>query len=157
MVRLRLLGWLGLVVCLAGCFDPKAEDVVRDWRPLGPGGPTLATALGDSPRAKGVIWETYAGKDGATTVRVSVEYDATASAGACPDPAKGMRPAARIFLLLDISVSPAGTVAPVAARAQVYTAKGYFEEYPLDLTVMADLMTKTFPLPCADLALPDYL
>jgi hypothetical protein len=86
-----------------------------------------------------------------------VEYDAAAAAGTCPTPAKGLQPAARIFLLLDFTVASNRSVTPVSARAQVYTAKGYYEDYPLDLTVMADLMAKAFPLPCTDLALPEYL
>ena len=155
MIRMLLGLWLSL--SLYGCLDPKAEDVVRDWRPMGQSGPTLGAAVTASPLARSQTWETYAGEAGATTVRLSVEYDAAAAAGTCPTPAKGLQPAARIFLLLDFTVASNRSVTPVSARAQVYTAKGYYEDYPLDLTVMADLMAKVFPLPCTDLVLPDYL
>jgi len=148
---------LGIVALAAGCLAPRPEVVARNWRPLGRGGPTLETALLTSPGRAGIVWETYAGEGGAQVVRVTEEYDPAGTEDFCPTAPAGMRRAARVFLLVEVTVSPDRQAAFAGARAQAYSAKGYFAEYPLDAGVMADLMTRTFPLPCADLFLPDYL
>lgn len=148
----------GVLLVLAGCFAPKPQETVQAWRPLGTGGPTLAEALAASPGRKQVVWESYAAdQGGGSLVRASVEYWPAGADATCPPPAAGSRRAVRLFLLLEFTVSPARAVTCSGARAQVYTAKGSFEEYPLSLGVMADLMAGAFPLPCADLDLPDYL
>lgn len=156
MVRL-LSAALLLAAVLSGCLAPKAEDLVRDWHPLGSEGLTLGQALLASPYRKNIVWEDYAGEADAVMVRASVEYDPASAGGVCPAGPADMARAARVFLLLEFSVSPAGEVTFSAAREQAYSAKGYFEETPLDLAVMADLMTRTFPLPCDGLDLPNYL
>jgi hypothetical protein len=148
---------LSLLVVLAGCFAPKAEVTVRNWRPLGAGGLALAQVLALSPNAKNVVWESLDGAGDETVVRVSVEYDPRRAAANCPPPAAGLATAARCFLLLDFSVTPGGVVTFFAAKAQTYSAKGYFQEYPLDIGVMADLVARVFPLPCEAIALPSYL
>jgi hypothetical protein len=155
MARLALLA--ACLVVLTGCFTPKDQAAVQNWRPMGAGGPSLAEALDASPGRKSVVWESFTGEAGEPLVRVTVEYRPAGAQARCPNPASGTQRAARIFLVLECAVSPAGAVTPTGARAQVYTAKGYYEEYPLSLEVMADLMARAFPLPCADLDLPDYL
>lgn len=146
------------VLTASGCFAPEAQVVARNWRPLGPRGLTLGQLLAVSPNVKGVVWETFAGEPGQTVARASVEYHPDAAAAGCPALGKGMTLAARVFLILDLAVTKAdGTVTFLAAKAQAYNADGYFEEYWLDMGVMAALASKTFPLPCADLGVPAYL
>jgi hypothetical protein len=153
----RLVGIVLLAAALAGCFAPGEQVAVRNWRPLGPGGLTLGQLLAVSPCCKAVTWESYVGAGGATMVRTAVEYDPVRAAGGCPMPGAGRITAARVFLLLEFAVTPAGGVTFVAARGQAYSARGYFEEYPLDIGVMADIAARAFPLPCPDISLPDYL
>lgn len=153
----RLSGLLALVLLLGGCFAPHEQVVVRNWRPLGPGGLTLGQLLAVSPGVRAVVWESFAGPGGATVVRVSVEYDPARAAAGCPPPGAGQALAARCFFLLDCTVAPDGGVTVAAARAQAYSARGYFEALPLDLGVVADLVARASPLPCAAIALPDYL
>lgn len=148
---------LVLALVTAGCFTPRPETLARQWRPLGAGGPTLEYALLTSPHRANIVWETYAGQGDGSVVRVSVEYDMDGASRECPPVAAGLARPARAFLLVEFAVSPAGVVTFSSAWAQVYSAKGYFEEYPLDAAVMADLMTRTFPLSCSDLVLPSYL
>lgn len=148
---------LGAALLTTGCFAPRAETLARNWRPLGRSGPTLETALLRSPGRANIVWETYAGQKGAQVVRVTVEYDPAGTADFCPTAPAGMRRAVRAFFLLEVTVAPDRTVEFAAARAQAYSAKGAFAEYPLDAGVIADLVTRTFPLPCAALFLPNYL
>jgi len=148
---------LGMAVLAAGCFAPRPEVLARDWRPLGRTGPTLETALLQSPGRANIVWETYDDAKAVQVVRMTVEYDPDGTVAFCPAAPAGMRRAARVFLVLEVTVSPDRTVAFSGARVQAYSAKGYFEEYPLDPGVMADLVTRTFPLPCPNLFLPNYL
>jgi len=155
MVRKAMLAWL--LLCLAGCFGPGPQDLVRQWKPMGASGPTLDQALATSPWRKNTTWESFAGEGGQTLVRLTVEYQPAGAEASCPAPPPGMRRATRLFLVAEFTVSKDAAVEFSGAKAQVYTAKGYFEEYALDRLVMGDLMAGSFPLPCADLDLPDYL
>ena len=155
-----LLPGLLLVAVLAGagCFGPKAQVGARNWRRLGAGGLTLGQLLAVSPCVKHVVWETFAGERGQMVARASVEYDPVRAAAGCPKLERGMAPAARVFLILDLAVTAAsGDVTFLAAKAQAYDADGYFEEYWLDIGVLADIAAKAFPIPCADLGVPSYL
>jgi|GEM_PF-6471312 len=159
MKRMPMLPVLLLtVLAMAGCFAPKAQEAARNWRPLGVGGLTLGELLAVSPCVKNVVWEMFAGDPGQTVVRASVEYDPAQAATGCPKREKDDALASRLFLILDLAVTAkSGDVAFLAAKAQAYNAAGYFEEYWLDIGVLADITAKAFPIPCADIVLPSYL
>ncbi len=142
---------------LAGCFTPRAQVAARNWRPLGPDGLSLGRLLAVSPGVRNIIWETFAGLDGQTVARASVEYDPVRASADCPGREPGMALAARAFLLLDLVVTPAGRVDFLAAKAQAYNVSGAYEEYGLDAGVIADLVARVRPIPCDDLRLPGYL
>lgn len=154
-------GLRGLVLVLAlvlgGCFAPRAQDLARNWRPMGAGGLPLAHLVSLSPGLRRATWESFAGVDGQTVVRLAAEYVPAVAAAHCPSLPPGMGRAARSFLLLDLAVTPAGAVDFLAAKAQAYDAMGYYEEYDLDAGVVAALVARTCPIPCLDLALPGYL
>lgn len=156
MHRLALLLLL-LALPLAGCFAPRAEVTARNWRPMGPNGLAFGRLVALSPGVKRATWEAFAGVHGQTVVRLAAEYDPARAAAGCPPPEADMARAARSFLLVDLAVTPQGSVDFIAAKAQAYSAGGYFEEYDLDIGVIAALAARARPMPCADLALPGYL
>lgn len=144
-------------LALTGCFAPKAQIAARNWRPMGAGGLSLGQLVAVSPGIKTATWETLAGVDGQTVARLAAEYDPIKAAAGCPVLAAGLGRAARSFLILDLIVTPAGAVTFLAAKAQAFDAAGYFEEYALDIGVIADLVARACPIPCPDLSLPGYL
>jgi len=145
---------LTLLASLSGCFAPTDQAMVRNWRPLGAAGRTLSQLLALSPGVKGVTWESLGGENGATVVRTVVEYAPDRAGTDCGTPATGMAVAARCFLVMDFSVTPAGAVTFFAAKSQTYSALGAMQEAGLDIGVMADLVARAFPLPCAALTVP---
>lgn len=155
MYRLVLLVLLALP--LAGCFAPRAEDTARNWRPMGANGLALGRLVALSPGVTRATWEAFAGIKGQTVVRLAAEYDPVRAAAGCPPPEAGMVRAARSFLIVDLAVTPQKSVDFIAAKAQAYSADGYFEEYDLDIGVIAALAARARPMPCPDLALPGYL
>ena len=148
--------WLALATAalLAGCFAPRAESLARGWRPDGPGGRTLTQLLALSPGIATTTWESYDGPGGATSVRLTAEYAVSRVGAACPGPPAGQEAAARAFLVLGLTVTPAGQVDFAYAEARGYAASGAWQSTPLDIGVVADLVAKAVVLPCAALALP---
>lgn len=148
--------WLALAMSavLAGCFAPSAETLARGWRPDGPGGRTLVQLLALSPGIASTTWESFAGPAGVTEVRLTAEYAASRLDVACPGPPAGQEAAARAFLILGLTVSPAGAVEFAYAEARGYAASGAWQSTPLDIGVVADLVARAAVLPCAALALP---
>lgn len=152
---IRLL-WLALamVVVLTGCFAPRAETLARGWRPDGPAGLTLSQLLALSPGIAATTWESFAGPAGATEVRLTAEYGVGRLASACPAPTADQEAAARAFLVLGLTVTPAGQVDFAYAEARGYAASGAWQSTPLDIGVVADLVAKASVLPCAAFTLP---
>jgi len=148
--------WLALAMAavLAGCFAPRAETLARGWRPDGPGGRTLSQLLALSPGIASTTWESFAGPGGTTEVRLTAEYAVPRLAAVCPAPPAGREAAARAFLILGLTVSPAGQVDFAYAEARGYAASGAWQSTPLDIGVVADLVAKATVLPCAALTLP---
>ena len=148
--------WLALAmtVVLTGCFAPRAETLARGWRPDGPGGRTLSQLLALSRGIASTTWESFDGPGGATQVRLTAEYAVPRLAGACSAPPAGREAAARAFLVLGLTVSPAGAVDFAYAEARGYAVSGAWQSTPLDIGVVADLVAKAPVLPCAALTLP---
>jgi len=146
-----------LVLTLSGCLAPRPETVARNWRPDGAGGRSLGQLLAISPGVRGATWESFTGPAGEPLVRLAVEYNPAMAARGCPGPGAGSRPAARVFLILQLSVAPGGTVDFVSAEGRAYSEGGAYAAYPLDIGVIADLVARTSPLPCPALSVPDYL
>ena len=148
-----------LVVSLAlsGCLAPRPETVARNWRPDGAGGKSLGQLLAVSPGLVGATWESFDGPGGEPVVRLAAEYNPSVAGRGCRAPGTGRRPAARTFLLLTLSVSPGGAVDFVSATGQAYTEGGAYAAFPLDIGVIAALVARTPPLPCAALTVPGYL
>lgn len=143
-----------LALSLAGCFAPRAEVTARNWRPMGGGSLPLGRLIALSPGIKTATWESFAGVDGETVARLAAEYDPTRASAGCPPLEAGRGRAARSFLLLDLAVTPDGKVEFLASKAQAYNADGSFEEYDLDIGVIAALVARASPIPCADFGLP---
>lgn len=148
--------WLALAMAatLAGCIAPRAETEARNWRPDGAGGRTLSQLLALSPGIASTTWESFDGPSGATDVRLTAEYAVPRLAAACPGPPVGRETAARAFLVLGLTVTPAGTVDFAYAEARGYAASGAWQSTPLDIGVVADLVARATVLPCAALTLP---
>ena len=146
-----------LVLMLSGCLAPRPETVARNWRPDGAGGKCLGQLLAVSPGVRGATWESFAGPAGEPLVRLAVEYNPAMAARGCPGPGAGSRPAARAFLLLQLSVAPGGAVDFVSAEGRAYSEGGAYAASPLDIGVIADLVARTVPLPCSALYVPDSL
>jgi len=151
---IRLLGLLVAAAVLSGCFAPRAETLARGWRPAGPGGRTLSQLLALSPGVASTTWESFAGPGGTTEVRLTAEYAASRLEAACPAPPADREAAARAFLILGLTVTPAGTVNFAYAEARGYAASGAWQSTPLDIGVVADLVARASVLPCAALSLP---
>ena len=151
---IRLLGFV-LAAVLVGCFAPRAETEARNWRPDGPSGRTLSQLLALSPGIAATTWESFAGPGGATDVRLTAEYAVPRLASACPAPLAAQETAARAFLILGLTVTPAGAVDFAYAEARGYAASGAWRSTPLDIGVVADLVARATVLPCAALTLPE--
>ncbi|WP_300161070.1 hypothetical protein [Solidesulfovibrio sp.] len=156
-MRGMLLAVLATALALSGCFAPKAEVAARNWRPMGGSSLPLGRLIALSPGIRTATWESFAGVDGRTVVRLAAEYDPARASAGCPPLAAGLARAARSFLIVDLAVTPDGKVDFIASKAQAYNADGYFEEYDLDIGVVADLVARASPIPCADFGLPAYL
>jgi hypothetical protein len=146
---------LAATVLVAGCFAPRAEMQARTWRPAGAGGQSLGQLVAASPGISGVTWESFDGPDGRTEVRLAAEYAMARVGRNCPPPGAGSLPAARAFLILGLTVSPAGAVDFAFAEARAYAASGAYVSRPLDIGVMADLVARAAVLPCRCLVVPE--
>ncbi len=155
LIRRRIVAFL-LVMLMTGCGeDPVAQvkSAVLVQKPDTP----IGRIFSEYRYFKSVTWESYKDDSGQELARVSCEYDVTASLAGCPRGPAGEAPAARAFLNVLFTLDANGHVVVRGATFQTYSEKGYFEEYPADPAVIANLLDGKPSATCEALYLPSYL